>query len=59
MTRKIAVLSLPLFTPALAWAQVHAKPPIVKKGSAPVRPPSDGQRMFYNPKEYVDTLQAP
>lgn len=46
MTRKIAVLTLMLFTPALAWAQAPATPPIVKKGSAPVTSPSDGQQMF-------------
>ena len=46
MTRKIAVLTLLLFTPALAWAQASAKPPIVKKGSAPVTLANDGRQMF-------------
>ncbi len=46
MTRKIAVLTLLLFPPALAWAQPPAKPPIVKKGSAPVTSSGDGQQMF-------------
>lgn len=46
MTRKIAALILLLSPPALAWAQAPPKPPIVKKGPAPVTSPSDGQQMF-------------
>jgi mono/diheme cytochrome c family protein len=46
MTRKIAVLTLLTLTPALARAQAPAKPPIVKKGPAPVTSSSDGQQMF-------------
>jgi mono/diheme cytochrome c family protein len=46
MSRKIAVLTLLLLTPTLAWAQAASKPPIVKKGSAPATSSSDGQQMF-------------
>jgi mono/diheme cytochrome c family protein len=46
MIRKIAVVAVLLCVPSALLAQTASKPPIVKKGSAPITKPSDGQQMF-------------
>ena len=46
MLRKIVVFTFVVCVPVMAAAQTAEKKPIVKKGSAAVTNPSDGQQMF-------------
>jgi mono/diheme cytochrome c family protein len=46
MIRKLAVVTVLLFTPAALLAQTASKPPTVKKGGAAITNSSDGAQMF-------------